>query len=324
MANHEWLSLLVTTASLLVTSSLMTTTSSTSYNHYRNECLLILCRAFSEKSKQRCLCGAKNCRGVLGPKPNKEQERENKAAKAAREAKKAFERAVNNVKRKAREVFAGDSDEDERSTPKRRKTNPKDRRASGTGSGSHMSLVKSKKRHSVSATMTVRQFNDSKAKKTHRQSMPAFTSSSSKGNSLQNMKSSMKNAMSRTKSMMGSSKGTPSGSRSSSLSKPLLSNNGSTMRQAQLQFTSWGKFIYADPEPTVEDEMRKIAEGKGNITIPKRTSSLNAAKAIERVVNQDKRPGTSKSMKGLVQGAKVALQGEKGINKAIRIVSGAE
>jgi hypothetical protein len=305
------------------------------YQH-DNECLLILYRAFSEKSKQRCLCGARNCRGVLGPKPNKEQERENKAAKAAREAKKVFAKAVNNVKRKAKEVFAGESEDDE-STPKRRKTIHKDvarKKARGSLVNSRASVitldsrtssaVKNRKRHSTSTTMTVSQFNKLKAKKVYRRSMPALTSSSSKINTLQTMKSGMKNAVNRTKSLMGPSKEAPSSNRSSSLSKPLLNKSGSSLRQSELQFTSWGKFIYADPEPTVEDEMRKIAEGKGNVTIPKRTSSLNAAKAIEKVVNLDKRPNTSKAMKGLVKGAKVALQGEKGINQAIRVVSGAE
>jgi hypothetical protein len=266
---------------------------------------------------------------------------------------------VDGLKRKAKAIFSGANDsDDDMPNPKRRKTNPKDiikrarnqlkgsasqsrlsnfdpshgKRANGRQASvitldSRTSSPVKKKRHSSSATMTVSQFNNSRAKKLHRQSMPALGSSSARGNKFQVMKSNMKNAINRTKIMTGSSKNMSSNSRSSSLSKSLLSNSTSApkeKRQTQLQTTAWGTFTYAIPEPTVEDEMRKIAEGKGNVSIPKRTSSLNAAKAIEKVVNQDKRPSTARSMKSMLKGAKLVVQGEQAINKTIRVVSGAE
>jgi hypothetical protein len=255
------------------------------------------------------------------------------------------------VKRKAKEIFnQGDSEDDEEPGPKRRKTTSKDLMAKarkqltgrkaraaqssspgGRGNRRQASIItldsrtsspmKKKKRHSTSTSITVSQFNKSKAKKNNRQSLPTDSSL--------NMRERVWNIMAGITDANGKFLGT--GGRSSSLSKPLLSKNksnsgkeNSSLRQSQLQFTSWGKFVYAEPEPTVEDEMRKIAEGKGNVSIPKRTSSLNASKAIEKVINQDKRPSTSRSMKGFVKGAKVAFQGEKALNKTIRVVSGAE
>jgi len=97
----------------------MITTLSTSSQLLRREQLLTLRRAFSEKNIQQCLCGAANCRGVLGPKTTKE--RESKAAKAAA----AVSGAYRGAKRKLKEVFSkDDSDDEEESRPKRRKTLP--------------------------------------------------------------------------------------------------------------------------------------------------------------------------------------------------------
>jgi hypothetical protein len=261
------------------------------------------------------------------------------------------------VKRKAKEIFNAYDSEEEESGPKRRKTTSKDlitkarkqlkgrniraiqssspggkanrRQASIITLDSRTSPMKKKKRHSTSASMTVSQFNSSKAKK-NRHSLPA------KKSMMQMVWESWQLPEKTKKRKDAGAIEFPYGSQSSSLSKlsknrpstdkdnAVSNKSNSNQRQSQLQFTSWGKFVYAEPEPTVEDEMRKIAEGKGNVTIPKRTSSLNASKAIERVVNQDKRPSTSRSMKGFVKGAKMALQGEKALHKTIRLVSGAE
>jgi len=71
---------------------------------------------FSAKNVQECRCGSANCRGVLGPKP--------KDPKPVKEAiKEVVKAGVRAGKRKLKELFGGEDDEDSTDprSPKKRK-----------------------------------------------------------------------------------------------------------------------------------------------------------------------------------------------------------
>lgn len=72
---------------------------------------------FSAKNVQKCLCGAPNCRGVLGPKP-----KEVKPPKAPKEdLKKAVKKGLSAGKRKLQEILGGDEADNGASDAKKRK-----------------------------------------------------------------------------------------------------------------------------------------------------------------------------------------------------------
>ncbi|KAF2432986.1 SET domain-containing protein [Tothia fuscella] len=75
--------------------------------------------AFSENNKQQCLCGAPNCRGVLGPRP---AEKRGKARQVVDAMTEVASSAAHALKRKAKQMVQGDNEES--SAPKRRKTMP--------------------------------------------------------------------------------------------------------------------------------------------------------------------------------------------------------
>lgn len=71
---------------------------------------------FSAKNVQECRCGAKNCRGILGPRL-----KDQKPAKTAATIGEAVKRAVSAGKRKLKEMLSGEKDENEQGKPKKRK-----------------------------------------------------------------------------------------------------------------------------------------------------------------------------------------------------------
>jgi len=71
---------------------------------------------FSAKNVQECRCGSENCRGVLGPKPKDQKP----IKETIKDAVKGAVKAGKAVKRKAKELLAGDDDSDA-PTPKKRK-----------------------------------------------------------------------------------------------------------------------------------------------------------------------------------------------------------
>ena len=71
---------------------------------------------FSKKNIQKCLCGAENCRGVLGPKTGADASKLQRAASTA-------SKLVKSAKRKLKQVI-GDNEEEQGSKKKRRKTLP--------------------------------------------------------------------------------------------------------------------------------------------------------------------------------------------------------
>jgi len=71
---------------------------------------------FSAKNVQECRCGSENCRGVLGPKPKDPKP----IKETIKDAVKGAVKAGKAVKRKAKELLAGDDDSDA-PTPKKRK-----------------------------------------------------------------------------------------------------------------------------------------------------------------------------------------------------------
>lgn len=72
---------------------------------------------FSTQNMQECRCGSKNCRGVLGPKPQ-----EPKVSKSLAEGvSKAVKGAVSAGKRKLKELLSGEKDEHEKAERKKRK-----------------------------------------------------------------------------------------------------------------------------------------------------------------------------------------------------------
>lgn len=72
---------------------------------------------FSTQNMQECRCGSKNCRGVLGPKPQ-----EPKVSKSLAEGvTKAVKGAVSAGKRKLKELLSGEKDDNEKAETKKRK-----------------------------------------------------------------------------------------------------------------------------------------------------------------------------------------------------------
>jgi len=74
---------------------------------------------FSAKNVQKCLCGAPNCRGVLGPKP-KEVKPPKPAKEEAGKKKGSVKGSVKAGKRKLKELLSNDRDGDSRATKKRK------------------------------------------------------------------------------------------------------------------------------------------------------------------------------------------------------------
>lgn len=74
---------------------------------------------FSAKNVQKCLCGAPNCRGVLGPKP-KEVKPPKPAKEDAGKKKGSVKSSVKAGKRKLKELLSNDRDGDSKSTKKRK------------------------------------------------------------------------------------------------------------------------------------------------------------------------------------------------------------
>lgn len=74
---------------------------------------------FSAKNVQKCLCGAPNCRGVLGPKP-KEVKPPKPAKEEAGKKKGSVKSSVKAGKRKLKELLSNDRDGDSKSTKKRK------------------------------------------------------------------------------------------------------------------------------------------------------------------------------------------------------------
>jgi histone-lysine N-methyltransferase ASH1L len=74
---------------------------------------------FSAKNVQKCLCGSPNCRGVLGPKPKevkpaKQQQQPQQPAKdAEKKSVKGAKSSVKPGKRKLKDPFAFDSEDDD-------------------------------------------------------------------------------------------------------------------------------------------------------------------------------------------------------------------
>lgn len=74
---------------------------------------------FSAKNVQKCLCGAPNCRGVLGPKP-KEVKPPKPAKEEAGKKKGSVKSSVKAGKRKLKELLSNDRDGDSKSTKRRK------------------------------------------------------------------------------------------------------------------------------------------------------------------------------------------------------------
>jgi [histone H3]-lysine4 N-trimethyltransferase ASH1L len=74
---------------------------------------------FSAKNVQKCLCGAPNCRGVLGPKP-KEVKPPKPAKEEAGKKKGSVKGSVKAGKRKLKELLSNDRDGDSKATKKRK------------------------------------------------------------------------------------------------------------------------------------------------------------------------------------------------------------
>jgi hypothetical protein len=356
--------------------------------------LLTQFRAFSKNNIQKCLCGASNCRGVLGPKPAE------KRGSAASKAASAVKEVARSVKRTFKQAMRLDDNDDGHPAPKRRKTLPNGtdfvRRAAAQltnkkatsrlslskqqGSRKKLAAMKNaslltldsrvkdgrvQKRHSLS-TFTVAELKKSKksslATKRSRQSMPGSSSmalSSSPGalatrvsgrvspktNKFLAMKANVKKSssgaaksafskMSDLKKSLGSSRSLKDAndphatkllSRNTAFSNSTTSfassSHNSNKKQARLSMGHGTWELTLHPPPTQEDIMADIAAGK--VKIPKRSSSLVAAKAM-----QTARPSTAvsvaQSMKKGAAVAKGALKGGEGVRKTIRAVSGVD
>jgi len=113
MVSLEWLSSQETTESWWVRNSPTIITLSTLIHCFVLKFYTNFLSPFSKKNIQACLCGSENCRGVLGPKPTKEASRAAKTAAAA-------SNLVKGVKRKLKEVFGDDGDEDQHAPKSKR------------------------------------------------------------------------------------------------------------------------------------------------------------------------------------------------------------
>ena len=313
-------------------------------------------RVFSQNSTQQCLCGAENCRGILGPKP---KDRQSKAKQIAG----AVKGAIQGVKRKVEQMIHGD-DEEPAVEKKRVKIGPKEvvnkiRKQIGSGSGApavakpdpniakankdkraqraaerlareqaereeeaeaeagaevdsevEAAPSKSQKRRSVSTTIQVFDLPRSNSRKS---ASPAKRMSSMK----KRVEDAVKSAVS----------GTPAASARTTSQTPLLkpstssatSTDTKSMRQSRLSFGPVGFSYNVSPKKSSAEE-DEDADASSGPAIPKRKSSLKASTSTAR-------PSTAKSIvKGaskIAKAATVGVQGEKGIRKTVRAVSGA-
>jgi len=360
MASLVWLSLLVMMGLWLGRNSRTITTLSMSYGLILQDVQLTLFSPFSEKNIQTCLCGSDGCRGVLGPKPNKDANKTSKPVSAA-------VNVVKGIKRKLKHAFGdeGNGEDDDSHQPNRKKVLPDAkallrkatkqltslaqkspnktfdgldetqsksraeraaRRSSSTVTLRSQTDIRQSKRHSTSSITVPTTKSSSHHAENNRLSLTRLTSTNKSTKVLQNVLNSIKDRSSKALQSSISKtnhKRIPDDKSRSESSSSLLPEH--RLRQSKLSF-GHGNLSFEDPGLVVVSDDTNESEDLG-LTGELEVSKPTTGARIVRSVAASIRSSAVRSIKGPQRAAamvKMGLKGNEAVRKTIRQVSGAE